>query len=571
MIYLKDSSSNVYSFYGHVVYRQNVSGYGYHIPFSAVNFASSLGLELQEIEVVYYGDRGDFNFDDIVEFSTDNSTWQKVYYMSGVNWESVPSGFKTAFIISYIVSPLRLGASHSSGTKWGLTSTSLTTSGNRTAYAKITYQAPRYYFPLAQNLVDFAGASISFTSTGEKTRRGVVYPANTPIFDEGLYLGNEFNDEAKFTFANLTAHTIIAQIKSTRYPSDWVAGGSEGNMLTANQSNAETSTEGMTGGGGTFSRTTTAGEYYAGNAGFKVVSTATDDIYICPSDRLSTGITAGKYYCFSVYAKSSNTSKNWYVRINWYDASHALISYSTTTIQPSSATWTRLFVIGKAPENTVECLPLVLVQSASVEDALYVDNLMFERLNDENLTVWDDGVKNKLYIDVPNGLLKWTDYTSAVSCTFPVEYFFQENSSYSRKKITIVAVHNGTTKELHCKYEGGSFYDGSGTLNDLSWSNEITLGRFDGSLANLVQYPYVLTSSEYNNLNFASEPLRFNDFYIANITPGTIVYDEGKLTDENGNEITGLYSGVPVEEGTIEFKEGLSARWSVEAQDTYFP
>jgi hypothetical protein len=75
------------------------------------------------------------------------------------------------------------------------------------------------------------------------------------------------------------------------------------------------------------------------------------------------------------------------------------------------------------------------------------------------------------------------------------------------------------------------------------------------------QIKYVLT------LN----PLRFNNFYIANKTAGVITFDEGKLIDEGDNDISGLVSGTLLEEGIIEMLEGLSAKWTAEVKDTYFP
>jgi hypothetical protein len=65
--------------------------------------------------------------------------------------------------------------------------------------------------------------------------------------------------------------------------------------------------------------------------------------------------------------------------------------------------------------------------------------------------------------------------------------------------------------------------------------------------------------------------LKFNDFYITNKTAGTITYDEGKLTDEDGNDISGLTSGDLVEEGIITMTEGLSAKWTAEIKDCFFP
>ncbi len=568
MIYLK-TLSQIYSLPERTTISQPVDYNSFHQTFTDFNDGFSLGLGPQELTVQLRPEDLSVPFMSVTHISFDNVAWQKVIVIKLLDFSLPFKGAHYPLALRIVASPLRLGTAHSSGTKWGLTSTSLANSGNHTAYAKLVYQGPKYYFPLTQNLIDFAGASINFTNASSKTYKGVSYPANTPIFDSGLYLSNEFSDVAKLTFANSTTHAIVAQIKSTRYPSDWVVGGSGGNLLTANQSNAETDTTGMAGIGGTFSRTTTSGEFYEGIAGFKLVSTGSNDIYIYTSTKI-TGIVENKYYCFSVYTKASTSAKNWTVRIKFYDAADAELLLKETTLVPALTSFSRLFIIAKAPANAVKAMVFIRLVSAVTSDVLYADNLMLEQINETNVKIWDDGSKNKLYIDIPNNLLKWTDYTNTISCTFPTDQFLQENSSYTRKIITIVAIHNGATKEIHCKYDGGSFNDGSGSLGVLVWTNEITLGRFDGSLFNLVQYPYVLISSEYGNLNFTLAPLRFNNFYIANITQGIITYDEGSLKDENNNEISGLCSGIPVESGTIEMKEGLSARWTAEIRDTYF-
>jgi hypothetical protein len=250
-------------------------------------------------------------------------------------------------------------------------------------------------------------------------------------------------------------------------------------------------------------------------------------------------------------------------------------SYSATITAPTSS-FVRIFTIAQAPTNAAIAVLVVRLDNVVSGDILYVDNLMFEKVNDTNLTIWDDGQKNKLYIDIANNLLKWTDYTSTIQCTFPTTQFWTETSTNTRKVITIVAIHNGATKEIHCKYEGGTWNDGSGTLNNLVWTNPLTLGRFDGILFNLVQYDYVLTSSQYSALNFTTNPLRWNNLYIANKTPGKITYKDGILTDENGNNITGLVSGQPIElpastATTIQMLDGLSAKWDVFANDTFYP
>jgi hypothetical protein len=71
-------------------------------------------------------------------------------------------------------------------------------------------------------------------------------------------------------------------------------------------------------------------------------------------------------------------------------------------------------------------------------------------------------------------------------------------------------------------------------------------------------------------------PLRLNNFYIANKTAGVIVYENGILTDENGNDITGLTSGSLIEFlpsilTTVQMNDGLSAKWSILIKDTNYP
>ena len=132
MIYLKDTSDTAYTINGHADFHNNIGSYSYHIPFTAQNFAASLGIELQEIVVSgYLKTRNDIPFHKINKISFDNwSTYQTVYLVDGPEFSSVPSGFRIPFSITCLVSPLRLGTSHSSGTKWGLTSTTLANGGN---------------------------------------------------------------------------------------------------------------------------------------------------------------------------------------------------------------------------------------------------------------------------------------------------------------------------------------------------------------------------------------------------------------------------------------------------------
>jgi hypothetical protein len=577
MIYLVYDDGTATALNGHAEIKNDVASYSYHIPFTASNYARSLGLKLQEITLTgFVKNKTDIPWDHIQYISFDDQdTLQKVFVVGGVNFGTVPPGFWIPFSISLLVSPLRIGTYQGTSSLFGYTSTTLTQYGNYTAYAGLTYYAPRFFFPLKTSLIDFAGRSLTFTNPNSKTYNGVSYPANTPIFDNGLYLGNS-SDVVQWTPYNSTTQTIALQIRYTgkSYPSPWVVGGSGGNLLTANQSSAETDTSGMSAVGGTLSRTTTAGEYYAGTAGFKVVADGSQTYAILYTNP-SPSVVAGQKYCFSAYVKAS-AARNVSVYENWNNGSSGFISRTYSAVVPAStSSFTRLFVIDTAPAGAASCTLGIKLDGVTSGDVLYVDNLMFEVVDTtSDVTIWDDGSTNKLFVDTTNNLLKWTDYTSTIQCTFPADQFFGNNTT--RQVVTIVAIHNGATKEIHCKYEGGTWYNGSGTLNNLVWTNTLTLGRFDGVLFNLVQYDYVLTPSQYSALNFTTNPLRWNNLYIANKTPGKITYKDGILTDENGNDITGLVSGQPIElppstPTTIQMLDGLSAKWDVFTNDTFYP
>ena len=108
-------------------------------------------------------------------------------------------------------------------------------------------------------------------------------------------------------------------------------------------------------------------------------------------------------------------------------------------------------------------------------------------------------------------------------------------------------------------------------MNNMSGSINIGIGMKQNSISDLTVYSYAVDSADTKEWHITTEPLQWNGFYIANVTGGMITYENGKLTDESGNDITGLVSGIPLTEGDVEMTAGLSGFWSVEASDTYLP
>jgi hypothetical protein len=213
MIYLRDTSNKTYTINGHATIKSDVDYYSYHIPYTALSYANSLGLKLQEITITgYLQSKTDIPLQNITKISFDNfSTYQNVFAVLNVDFQTVMSGFYIPFSASLLVSPLRYGTTRSATSLWGLTSTSLINYGNYKTYPSITYYAPRFYFPLNLNLIDFAGSSITFTNSNSKNYNGVSYPANTPIFDEGLLITT--NDVATLNISNYTSGTLLLKIK----------------------------------------------------------------------------------------------------------------------------------------------------------------------------------------------------------------------------------------------------------------------------------------------------------------------------------------------------------------------
>jgi hypothetical protein len=211
MIYLK-TLSQTYSLPERTSVSQAMDYFSYHRPFTDLNYGTLLGLVAQEITVQLRPVDLSIPFNDVIYMSFDNVTWQKVIAIKLLDF-NLP--FKRAhypLALRIIASPLRFGTSHASGNIWGLNATpNLANAGNHTAYAKLVYYAPRLYFPLVQNLVDFAGSSIALTNAASKTYQGVSYPANTPVFDEGLVITS--NDVASLNITSYVSGTLLLKIR----------------------------------------------------------------------------------------------------------------------------------------------------------------------------------------------------------------------------------------------------------------------------------------------------------------------------------------------------------------------
>lgn len=210
----------------------------WHIPYSNQVGATRLGLGMAKITAkgtvtasTALAARNVAKWHDVVAVSLDSgTTWQTVYF-SDVTFADDQWSPLVPYSLNILASPVREGAVvryPSSGYQWGDSSiANISQAGNVPAYATLYYLGPQAYWPLTNDLVDFAGLGITFTRTAAKSHGGITYAINKPAFDVGLYLGSDTStDVGKVTLPTTTLKTVAMQIKHTR------TDGLEGTALT---------------------------------------------------------------------------------------------------------------------------------------------------------------------------------------------------------------------------------------------------------------------------------------------------------------------------------------------------
>lgn len=510
---------------------------------------------------------------DIVAVSFDSGTTYQTVLFSSVSFGDDRWSGIYPFTLSLIAQAARESSATrypTSGYQFGDTSISnVHHHGNVTAYPIIHLLPPLFYAPLTENLYDFAGGAVSFTRAAAKVHGGISYPINLPIYDEGLFISSETSqDTPKWTPVTSTIKTIACQIKQTRYPTDWSIGGTASNLLTANQSNAETDTTGMDKDNGTLTRNTSSP--LAGTGDFKLVGAGSADIVLKCATTAATTI-AGQWYCFQALVKTADCGAGRKIKLGiaWCESDGTPISTSSSAEVAVPTTATVLSLVAEAPALGVKAYPRITIVSGAINEILYADSLMLEPIP-TTLTVWT-ATKNKLTIDDTADTISWTDDSTTVSAVFPT-------SDYMAGTLVDIVVIDTTDHAVTVAAHpaAGSWTTKTGTLAAIEYP-ELTLGNIDGSLSNLIEYPYALTSTEYEALDFSLSPVHINTLYIGNqyaenITKGS----DGRLTrDSDSVDISGLLAGTDIAlttaNTTIAQSEGLSMRWYVDVKDTSIP
>jgi hypothetical protein len=180
----------------------------------------------------------------------------------------------------------------------------------------------------------------------------------------------------------------------------------------------------------------------------------------------------------------------------------------------------------------------------------------------DHLTVWT-AAKNKLTIDCQAGTdtISWTDDTTTVTATFP-------SSDWDAGTLIDIVVIDGASHAvtLAVHAAGGAWEVHTGTLAAIEWP-ELTLGPLEGSIANLTEFDYALTSAEYQALVYSLAPWQFNTLRIPLRYAGTTVKD-GQTLVIAGSDHSGLLGGSDVAVGaanvTLTEAGGVSCRWYAE-------
>jgi hypothetical protein len=190
---------------------------------------------------------------------------------------------------------------------------------------------------------------------------------------------------------------------------------------------------------------------------------------------------------------------------------------------------------------------------------------------------------NKFSID-------WTDSTHiTLHGTADQTIAFPQTDYEAGKPVAVIITHksDGSTSFICGVYDTTSetittpasidFTDTA--LNDITGTQYI---GYDGatshisehSLSDLVVYPYEVPNPDTCEWHLTTEPINISGLYIDNTTSGTITFEDGVLTDSEGNNISYLISGmIPTAnpDTTLEKTGGLSCLWSASVKDTYFP
>jgi len=550
-IIVKYSSGSTYTLVANKVetgIAQDVTAY--HVAFSNVNGGVRTGLKLAPMTIT--GDILDMTacqWDDVVAVSLDSgTTYQTVYFTSAGYASDCWSGIYP-YSMTLLVSPLRYGTTHTSSTYWGWT-TATVPAATGAGLMRLSYQGPTRFWPLLNSLASVDGVNLTYTGT--------------PAFSNGLVISSGVKASA-----SITAKSLVMHLRPFFLPSVWAVGTSGGNLLTGNESSAETDLTGLEAVNGTIGQLSTDG--YAGTHCVRIYGVT------APSAQIRVtyvNVTAGTIYIASMYVNGVDASigKSVLARIEWFNAA----SVSLGTVDGVAVTmvngYLRVSVFGTAPTTTTKCkISAVFTDSVSGNQP-HVDALMLEAATiPAYLYLWQSA-HNSCFIDTAAGAVKWTDGTTTISRTIDLAGYIGGGS------LDVVAI-DDTTDTL-VVIQAGTAATSTGTLAALTWGT-LNIGS-NGSaneamaaISYITNYSYALAAGEYGALHLTANPLTLGTLSIYYRSSGTvIVNNQGRLIDSVGNDVSAgmagpIPTGVSGSAGTLVMSDGLSARWQVLIDDTW--
>lgn len=495
-------------------------------------------------------------WDDIIAISYDAGTSYQDARSMGVEFQSDQWSGIYPYTLILMVSPLRYGATHTSSTYWGWT-TATVPAATGAGLMRLSYQGPTRFWPLLNSLASVDGVNLTYTGT--------------PVFSNGLVVGLGIRASASITAKSLIMRLLFSVDSLSSSLSTWIVGGSAPNILSANQSNAETNTTGMEAVSGTIG-TTMVVSAWQGSYSFSLASITAANAQIRTA---FVNVAAGTPYVFSAYVRGTaggNGLKNAQVRIEWFNAASVSLGMVSSASVIQTETFVRRSIGGTALATATQCkVSIVYANSAGGDGNEYADGLMLEAKLPSYLYLWQS-VHNSCFIDTAATAVKWTDGTTTISRTIDLAGYLLGGS------LDVIAIED--VSDTLVVIQAGTATTATGTLAALTWGT-LNIGS-DGSaneamaaISFITAYPYALVSGEYNALHLTANPLTLGTLSIYFRSSGTVVVNnQGRLIDSVGNDVSAgmagpIPHGISGTAGSLAMSDGLSARWQVLIDDTW--
>lgn len=298
--------------------------------------------------------------------------------------------------------------------------------------------------------------------------------------ENGLEVGNivSINGDSTFTRTSIAYKQDGSQVTSGapryetgKYGQAVTIEENTANLLTANQSNIETDTTGLSGWSSHSSHTISRdiANSWNGLASVKVVSNyaGSQDIYILCGNSSRIPVTSNTIYTFSIYIKTQTaTSRTCTPHIWWYDSTGVSINSSVGIATNVGSGWIRLTITGLSPSTAASCYVDIGGIGFLQNEVIWGDGLQFEQKS--YATSWQIGgtsrVAETLTIPTSGIFIKgnWTveltyipkiNYTANKkgvlwSCYIDANNYYELRKDITTGYLTLTVVSGGVAKTI---------------------------------------------------------------------------------------------------------------------------